>query len=150
MEVVLDSSILVGILAPRDRWHQQATDLWLAVKESGHTPLYLDCVVSESVSVATRRLFEQNRSAEIETLFRRLENEFAVNTITWVLPDVPRLYPEIIGLMRSSGGELNFHDALIALACRERNIPAIASFDGDFDQINWLRRLATPDDLALA
>jgi predicted nucleic acid-binding protein len=87
MEVVLDSSILVGILAPRDRWHQQATDLWLAVKESGHTPLYLDCVVSESVSVATRRLFEQNRSAEIETLFRRLENEFAVNTITWVLPD---------------------------------------------------------------
>ena len=62
---------------------------------------------------------------------------------------MPRLYPEIIGLMRSSGGELNFHDALIALACRERNIPAIASFDGDFDQINWLRRLANPDDLAL-
>jgi predicted nucleic acid-binding protein len=42
---------------------------------------------------------------------------------------------------------LNFNDALLALACRERNIPAIASFDADFDQVSWLRRLATPVDL---
>jgi predicted nucleic acid-binding protein len=42
---------------------------------------------------------------------------------------------------------LNFNDALIALACRERSIPAIASFDPDFDQVSWLRRLARPDDL---
>jgi predicted nucleic acid-binding protein len=39
---------------------------------------------------------------------------------------------------------LNFHDALIALACRERDIPAIASFDADFDQVPWLRRLSAP------
>jgi predicted nucleic acid-binding protein len=39
---------------------------------------------------------------------------------------------------------LNFNDALISLACRERNIPAIASFDADFDQVAWLHRLATP------
>ena len=116
MDVVLDSSVLVGILSPNDRWHQQATDLWQALKESGHTPLYMDCVISESVSVATRRLFEQKHATEIEALFNRLDNEFAAHTITWVLPDVPRLYPEIISLMRSSGGELNFHDALIALA----------------------------------
>jgi predicted nucleic acid-binding protein len=46
--------------------------------------------------------------------------------------------------MRSSGGELNFHDALIALACRDRDIPAIASFDADFYQVPWLRRLSAP------
>ena len=70
-----------------------------------------------------------------------------VDTITWVLPDVPRLYAKVIGLMQSSGGELNFNDALIALACRERDISAIASFDADFDQVSWLHRLATPADL---
>lgn len=50
--------------------------------------------------------------------------------------------------MRSGGGELNFNDALIALACRERGIPAIAGFDADFDRVPWLRRLARPEDLA--
>jgi predicted nucleic acid-binding protein len=149
MEVVIDSSVLVGILAPRDRWHQQATELWLAIKESGHKPIYLDCVISESVSVATRRLFEQKHSVEIEALFNRLKNEFSTDVITWILPDVPRLYAKVIGLMQSSGGELNFNDALIALACRERNIPVIASFDADFDQVLWLRRLATPADLTV-
>jgi predicted nucleic acid-binding protein len=63
------------------------------------------------------------------------------------LPDAPRLYPEIIALIRSSSGVLNFNDALIALACRERGIEAIASFDGDFDQVDWLRRLSRPEDL---
>ena len=49
--------------------------------------------------------------------------------------------------MRSSSGALNFNDAIIALACRERGIPAIASFDADFDPIPWLRRLARPEDV---
>ncbi|MFQ6016158.1 MAG: PIN domain-containing protein [Anaerolineae bacterium] len=39
---------------------------------------------------------------------------------------------------------MNFNDALIALACRERGIPAIASFDADFEQVAWLRHLAPP------
>lgn len=47
--------------------------------------------------------------------------------------------------MEQTNGVLNFHDALIALACREREIPLIASFDPDFDQIIWLHRLASPD-----
>ena len=38
---------------------------------------------------------------------------------------------------------LNFHDALIALACREREIPVIASFDPDFDLNPWLNRLTS-------
>ena len=52
--------------------------------------------------------------------------------------------------MQSSGGALNFNDALIALACRERGIPAIASFDADFDQVSWLQRLARPEDVPSA
>jgi len=44
-------------------------------------------------------------------------------------------------------GALNFHDALIALTCRERKIADIASFDADFDQVTWLRRLVRPEDV---
>ncbi|MBI5350287.1 MAG: PIN domain-containing protein, partial [Chloroflexi bacterium] len=42
---------------------------------------------------------------------------------------------------------LSFNDALIALACRERDVPAIVSFDADFDQVKWLKRLARPEDV---
>ena len=70
-----------------------------------------------------------------------------MDDILWILPDVPILYPEIIRLVQSSNGELNFNDALIALSCHNRNIPFIASFDPDFDKLEWLKRIVQPDDL---
>lgn len=61
----------------------------------------------------------------------------------------PRLYPEIIALVREHGGLLNFHDALIALACLELGIESIASFDSGFDLVPWLRRLSNKTDATL-
>ena len=55
-----------------------------------------------------------------------------------------------MGLLRSSAGELNFNDGLITLACRERQIRLLASFDRDFDRISWLIRVATPADVVAA
>jgi predicted nucleic acid-binding protein len=81
-------------------------------------------------------------------LLDRLNDQVTGDAITWVLPDIPRLYPEVLTLIRSSSGALNFNDALIALACRERGIAAIASFDADFDGVPWLQRLAHPEDAA--
>ena len=63
------------------------------------------------------------------------------------MKDVPRLYPHVLDLIRASSGELNFNDALIAIACRERDIPGIASFDADFDHVTWLQRVAEPADV---
>jgi predicted nucleic acid-binding protein len=149
VEVVIDSSVLVGLLVPNDLWHSQAVALWEAIKAAGHVGLFLDCVAAESVSVATRRLQEKGRLADVQPLLDRLNVQVPSEAITWVLPDVPHLYPEVLDLIRSSSGALNFHDALIALACRERSIPAIASFDADFDQVAWLRRLARPEDVTV-
>lgn len=148
MEVVIDSSVLVGLLVPTDLWHAQAVALWEAIKAAGHVGLFLDCVAAEAISAAARRLREKGRVADVEALLDRLSAQVPVETITWILPDVPRLYLAVLDLIRSSSGELNFNDALMALACRERGIPAIASFDADFDQVAWLRRLARPEDVA--
>ena len=147
MRVVIDSSVLVGLINPRDLWHDQALALRNAVLTTGAELLYFDCVVAESISAAARRLQEKGRSTEVTALFSRLDAQVPRDTITWILPDVPHLYPDVLNLIRSSAGALNFNDALIALACRERKIPAIASFDADFDQIPWLRRLARPEDV---
>ena len=148
MRVAVDSSVLVGLINPRDLWRGRALALRDALLATGADLLYFDCVVTESISAAARRLHEKGRLAEVEALLDRLNDQVPGDTITWILPDVPHLYPEVLDLIRSSSGALNFHDALIALACRERSIPAIASFDADFDQVGWLRRLARPEDVA--
>jgi len=147
MQVVIDSSVLVGLINPRDLWRKQSLVLRQALLDAGNELLYFDCVVAEAVSAAARRLHEKGRASEVKVLMDRLDAQATPADITWILPDVPDLYADVLGLIRSSSGELNFNDALIALACRQRGIPAIASFDTDFDRISWLRRLAQPEDV---
>ena len=67
--------------------------------------------------------------------------------ITWILPDVPRLYDQILQVVRTSEGRFNFNDALIALTCGERSISVLASFDQDFDTSGTITRLAGPDQV---
>lgn len=50
-------------------------------------------------------------------------------------------------LVRDTSGDLNFHDALIASSCRDLGVKWIATFDSDFEQIKWLKRLCNPEDV---
>jgi len=148
MDIAIDTSVLVGLLDPKDVWHSQALALLAALQSAGFTGIYFDCVVAETISTATRRLREKKRIAETDALLDQIITNFPTDSLTWVAFDMPDLYSEIVSLVRSSKGELNFNDALIALACRDREISFIASFDRDFDQVSWLQRLAHPGDLA--
>jgi predicted nucleic acid-binding protein len=148
MDIAFDTSLLVGLLDPQDLWHVQAVALETALQTAGFQAVYFDCVIAETVSIATRRLREKKRVAEIDSLLDQIIANFPPETITWIGADVPALQADILSLVRTSRGELNFNDALIALACREREIGFIASFDGDFDQVPWLQRLADPDEVA--
>ncbi len=147
MRIAIDSSVLVALLDSRDQWHTKASALHDALLKAGVTPMYFDCVAAEAISAAIRRLHEKGRGVEAAAVIDRLYTLAPPPTLTWILPDVPRLYSAALDLMRVSSGELNFNDALIALACREREIPAIASFDADFDQVAWLKRAAKPEDV---
>ena len=147
MKVAVDSSVLVGLINPLDHRRLQAMGLHDALIAAGVELIYFDCVVAEAVSVVVRRLEEKKRSEEVKAMLDSLNLQVPEDTISWILPDVPKLFKQVLGIIRSSSGALNFNDALIALACRERGIEAIASFDPDFDQIPWLRRLSLPEDL---
>lgn len=105
-------------------------------------------MLAESIRTIARRLRENRREANLSDLLDRLSAYFPAETLTWILPDVPRLYPEVMELIRSSCGELNFNDSIIVLACRERGIDILASFDRDFDAVSWLKRVAVPKDLS--
>lgn len=51
----------------------------------------------------------------------------------------------MLELIKNHKGKLNFHDALIALIAQENGLRYIASFDEDFDSIDWLSRIKDKD-----
>lgn len=149
MDIVVDTSVLVGALDPADTWHRQATGLIRTIAQSGHSGLYLDCVVAEALSTTIRRSQERRQQMTITSILQLLHTIVPETSITWIFPRVPDLYGDILHLIQTSTGALNFNDALIALACRDLSILAIASFDTDFDQIPWLRRLSQAKDATM-
>lgn len=144
----IDTSVLIGLLDPKDIWHDSATTLKNALQAHQVEVAIFDCVLAEAISTMARRIHEQRRTADLDQLIDRILADDLREDVLWILPDVPALYDDVVELVRSSKGELNFNDALIALSCRSRDIPFIASFDGDFDNVAWLQRLAEPDDLS--
>ena len=147
IQIGIDTSVLIGLLDPADIWHQRAVALKEALVAHDANIAVFDCVLAEAVSTMARRIHEQRRADDLDRLLGRILSDHPADDVLWVLPDVPVLYAEIIELVRASGGALNFNDALIALSCRQREIPLIASFDRDFDALDWLGRVAQPDDL---
>jgi len=147
MKVAVDTSVLVGLINPRDHRRSEAMVLHDSLIAASVELVYFDCVAAEAISVVARRLEEKRRSKEVKATLDNLERQVPEDSICWILPEVPRLFKEILEIICSSSGGLNFNDALIALACRERGIEAIASFDADFDQVAWLQRLALPEDV---
>ena len=133
--VVIDANVLVGLLDQRDKWHDTAVAIRDALTKADAELVYFDCVLNEVISVLTRRIRESKRLEQLEILLGGLTKLVPVGDITWVSGEARRLYGQVVGLVRSSGGKLNFHDALIASVCREQGIPILVSFDNDFDEV---------------
>lgn len=146
--VVLDSNVLVALISDRDSLHARANELVRACQGAQAELVYLDCVMSETLSVLGRRAEEQNRAAEFPILLDRLSALAPEANIVWLSASSRRLYAEVVALMRYSNGRLNFNDCLIALGCRELGLNALASFDPDFDSVSWLSRVSDPSTLA--
>jgi predicted nucleic acid-binding protein len=147
IRIGIDTSVLIGLLDPKDVWHARAVRLKQATINIRAEVAVFDCVLAEAISTMARRIYEQRRVQDLELLLKRVERDYPEDDILWLLPDVPLLYVEIIEIVRASAGALNFNDALIALSCRQREIPFLASFDRDFDALPWLQRIAQPEDL---
>ncbi len=139
--VALDTNVVVALLDDRDTWHGTAVALRDALLETQIQLIYFDCVFNETVGVIGRRTAEQKRPEQFDHLLDRLTAMIPPASITWIGGAVPQWFHEIIRLCRESHGTLNFHDALIALACQNLAVRFLVSFDSDFDHISWLTRI---------
>ncbi len=149
IQVGLDTSYVLGLIDEQDLWHAQAINLRDALDAGAfHTSIF-DCVLAEVVSLLARRTHEQRRSATFSDLAARLQTRFPTKSITWLYPDLPADYDDILALVSQTNGELNFNDALITIACRKRGIAWLASFASDFDRVAGLKRISQPADLSV-
>jgi len=143
-KAILDSSFLVALIDEKDRWRNTAVLIQKALKKKKARLVYLDCAVNEMISVIARRLEEKGRSQEFTLALQKMEQAIPAKRITWMYPEVRRLYPEILIVIKEHEGKLNFHDALMVLAAREMDIPHIVSFDQDFDEVEGIERIGKP------
>ncbi len=143
----LDTTFIVGLVDEQDLWRARALDLQIALEAHDFKPVVFDCAITEVISIIARRTYEKRRAAELTVLLQRIRARFPTHSLVWLYQDLPSLYDEVVALVEQTGGELNFNDALIALACRERGIDYLASFDADFDRVAWLKRIARPDQV---
>ena len=145
IRIGIATSVLVGLLDKKDIWHGKATELYNFLKQQKAEIIIFDCVLAETISTLCRRIHEKRRDDDLSNLVDKFLEHFPTEVITWVNYDIPVLYEEIIALIRSSHGELNFNDSLIAISCRNRSISFLASFDKDFDTIDWFKRISAPE-----
>jgi len=143
----LDTSFVIGLLDDKDLWHTPAAQLYADFQSHGFQTAVFDCVLAESISALARRVHEKRRAADLKALFDRIKAKFPTKSITWLYPELPEIYDDVVVLVEQSAGELNFNDALIALSCRNKGISFLVSFDADFDRVNWLKRIARPDQI---
>ena len=142
-EVVVDTNVLVAMVDEKDNWHGKTESLVKQLENEQNIRLvYFDCVLNETVSVLARRMEEQKRLNEFPSLLGMIHTRIPVDLIVWISADIRRLYAEIIRLVKQTAGALNFHDALIALKCKEFGIGSVLSFDKDFDLLDWIRRIS--------
>jgi predicted nucleic acid-binding protein len=148
IRIGIDTSLIVGLLDKKDIWHEKAAKLYNFLKQKKAKIIVFDCVLTEAISTVCRRIHEKRIDDDLSNLIDKFSENFPTKVITWLNYDIPVLYDEIIELIRSSHGELNFNDSLIAISCRIRKISFLASFDKDFDTIDWLKRISKPGDFA--
>jgi len=89
-----------------------------ALQTTAISLVYGDSVLNEAIGVLARRAQEQRRADQFAGLMNALLHEVPTDILVWLSSETQRLYDQVIELVRSTSGDLNFHDALIALGCR--------------------------------
>ncbi len=140
--VCVDTNVIVALANTYDKWHDRSVAIRNALLAAEVQLVYFDCVINEAIGVIGRRAEEQGRSDQFGRLMDYLLAFVPESSLTWITGSAQRLFPTIIELCRLHQGKLNFHDALMSLACQELGINTIVSFDGDFDALGWLQRIS--------
>lgn len=135
---LLDTNVLFASASARDDYHEPARAIVRGV-DHGELPdaLVTNYVVAETLNLTAEKLgpdianglLDRLREATHFDIVHATQSDFATAQLTF------RRYPE-----------LSFVDATITAYAEREGVEALYSFDDDFDAIDSLTRLSTPDN----
>jgi hypothetical protein len=134
----LDTNVLFASASARDEYHDPARQI---VREVDHGVLP-DVIVTNYVVAETLNLTGEKLSPDgaNEMLDRIIEGAH------FEIDHAPKAdFTAAQALFRRYGG-LSFVDSTIAAYMQREGVEYLYSFDDDFDGVDWITRLATPDN----
>ena len=118
-EAILDTNYIIALIDDKDKRAVLAEQLSIELKVRRVKAVYLDCVLNEVISVLGKRFEERKRTTEFKSTLKRLMDLVPRTKITWLYPEVPRLYEKVLRIVEKYEGRLNFHDGLIVVVAKE-------------------------------
>jgi predicted nucleic acid-binding protein len=129
-DIVLDANVLVGYFDRNDTLRQHALEVVQRLKEAGDTPVMLDFLVAEAVSVICRRTQQRKTNPpDLRAIVTDVKAIFEQGRIEFVSEDVESRFGKVLDLVRSSNGAVNFHDATLLVLQEDGTIGPVATFD---------------------
>jgi predicted nucleic acid-binding protein len=129
-DVVLDANVLVGYFDQNDTLHRQSLDVMQKIKEAGDTPIMLDFLVAETVSVICRRTQQRRTNPpDLRTIVADVKAIFDQGRIDFVTENIEGRFGKVLDVIHGSNGALNFHDATLLVLQEEDAIGPVATFD---------------------
>jgi len=143
-KVVTDTSFIVALMDRKDQHHKKALSIYNEVKKKDVEIICMDCIVNEIYSVMARKLIERGMSRQFSKVADLIGTFLKDIDVINAYQYLHRFHSKVVDLMKQTEGKLNYHDALIALCCRQIKGDKIISLDSDFDKVEWLRRICKP------
>ena len=129
-DVVLDANVLVGYFDQSDNLHKQALAVFEQLEATGNTPLMLDFLVAEAVSVVCRRTMQRKTNRpDLDAIIVKVKSLFERGDIEFLNQDVEGRFVKVLDVVQQSAGALNFHDATLLVLQQDGVIDAVATFD---------------------
>jgi predicted nucleic acid-binding protein len=138
MPVVVDSNILIGQRLARDQYHERATEIVRAIDHGDLPTAYVtNYVLGEVLNVLGRRAGHDAAVATLDTL---------VESAGFEIVHLPKADFTSGQALYRQYPNLTFVDALTTAYMQREGIEYVYSFDDDFDAVEDVTRLDTPDN----
>lgn len=129
-KVALDANVIIGWIDEGDSLNARSVQLIDQIHDAGDSSTLLDFTVAEAVSVICRRTVERKRNVpNLPSILDTVDEWFALKEIEFVQKELEVLYPDVLNIIRQSGGALNFNDAALVALQPEGVIGEVATFD---------------------
>lgn len=137
-DAVVDTGVLIGRADESDHHHELATGI---VRGMDHGELPTGRVTNYVVLETLNWISERKRHETAVDVFERLKGSAGFEIHQAARKDFGRA----VEYFETYEG-LSFGDATIVAYMEREELEYLYAFDGDFDVIEWINRLETPDD----